>query len=302
VGLYKERFGERVLLDGRIEPVLLHRVYIGLGERDFFGAARVPFEAGRTLSTEDIGGVAVVVNATLAALCWPGEQAIGRRFQGADRVLYEVVGVVGDFRSYRRDETPRPMFFRPIQENRVGYGGGATFFVVRLEPDTAAVLGAMRTVLKEVNPGMQQPEIFSYSQRLYDATAPQRTYRNYLAALAGTGLMLAAIGIYGVLAYSVERRTREIGIRMAIGADARAVMRMIVAEGSRLVAVGAILGLLASFWLTRLIRGQLFAVEPNDPATMTVAAAVLVGIALLACWLPARRAAKVDPMTALRAE
>jgi ABC-type antimicrobial peptide transport system permease subunit len=139
-------------------------------------------------------------------------------------------------------------------------------------------------------------------QTLYDSTQAQRTYMVYLVVFAIVGLLLCAIGIYGVLAYSVLRRVREIGIRMALGAQRGDVLRMVMLEGGRLVLVGLGVGLLAAFWLTRLLQSQLFEVSPTDPLVMTEVVLVLLAAALLACYIPARRATKIDPMTALRYE
>jgi len=137
---------------------------------------------------------------------------------------------------------------------------------------------------------------------LYDATKAQRTYMTYLVVFAVVGLVLSAMGIYSVLAYSVTRRTREIGIRIALGAERRHILRATIAEGMRLIAVGTGVGLLAAFWLTRLLQHQLFEVSPTDPIVFTGVVLFLLAVALLACLLPARRATKVDPMEALRYE
>jgi ABC-type antimicrobial peptide transport system permease subunit len=139
-------------------------------------------------------------------------------------------------------------------------------------------------------------------QTLYDATEARRTYMLYLVSFAAVGLLLASMGIYGVLAYSVGRRTREIGIRMAVGARRGQVLAMVMAEGGRLVGAGVAVGLVGAFWLTRLIRNQLYEVSPTEPRVFVAVIAVLGGVALLACFLPARRATQINPMEALRYE
>ena len=156
--------------------------------------------------------------------------------------------------------------------------------------------------MKVIEPSMTMPSFYDVRQTLYDGTQVQRTYMLYLAIFAGVGLLLCAIGIYGVLAYSVARRTREIGIRMAVGAQRGDVLRMVIVEGVRLVFVGVGVGLLAAFWLTRLLQSQLFEVSPTDPAVMAEVVLLLAAVALLACYIPARRAMKTNPMTALRYE
>ena len=156
--------------------------------------------------------------------------------------------------------------------------------------------------MKVIEPSMTMPSFYDVRQTLYDGTQVQRTYMLYLAIFAGVGLLLCAIGIYGVLAYSVARRTREIGIRMAVGAQRGDVLRMVIVEGVRLVFVGVGVGLLAAFWLTRLLQSQLFEVSPTDPAVMAEVVLLLAAVALLACYIPARRAMNTNPMTALRYE
>jgi ABC-type antimicrobial peptide transport system permease subunit len=149
---------------------------------------------------------------------------------------------------------------------------------------------------------MRMPEFSVVRETLYDSTQPQRLYMLYLIAFAGAGLLLAAMGICGVLAYSVMRRTREIGIRIALGAPPHEVTAMILKEGALLWAVGTALGLLAASSLTRLIKSQFFEVSPSDPIVLGAVVLLLFGVALLACLLPARRAAKIKPMEALRCE
>ncbi len=306
VGIFKDEFWEeKITLEGRTEPVLLNRAHSGWEDSDYFRAARIPLAAGRYFERGDVGATpgTVIVNETLAQLCWPGENAIGQRFSQPERrgsPIYVVIGVVRDARVYQLDETVRPVFYRPYPEAPLT--GMAETLVVRTQQDPRGIIPAIRRELKSVAPTMRMPQIGVVRQSLFDATRAQRTYRNTLAAFAGVGLFLSALGIYGVLAYSVARRTREIGIRLAIGADRRQVMKLIVGEGARLVGLGVVLGLVAAFWLTKLLQKQLFGVSPHDPAVLAGVVGVLASVALFACWLPARRAARVDPMVALRAE
>ena len=174
--------------------------------------------------------------------------------------------------------------------------------MIRTEADPRALLPAIRRELSAVEPAMRAPQIIVCRQALYDSTLAQRTYMLFLVVFAAVGLVLAALGIYGVLAYSVARRTREIGIRMAVGAEQRHVLTMVMAEGGRLAVGGIVLGLIAAFWLTRLIRHQLFEVSPTEPRVFIAVVLVLSAVALLACFLPARRATRINPMEALRYE
>jgi putative ABC transport system permease protein len=249
------------------------------------------------------GTPAIVVNETLAELCWPGRSALGQKLRAQERPgepRYEVVGVVRDTRTSQLSAPVRPIYYRPFAEAQLT--GSSDQLFVRTERDPGPLVTAMRHEVHELNPAMRQPSVYVSRQMLFDATAAQRTYRNYLTMFAGVGLLLAAIGIYGVLAQAVARRTREIGIRMALGADRRAVIGLILSEGARLIALGIAAGLTAAYWLTQLLQKQLFGVKPHDLGVQAAVVAVLAAIGLIACWLPARRAAKVDPIVALRAE
>jgi predicted permease len=296
---------EKLKLDGRDEPAEVLLDGCGVGESDLFRAMRVPLRAGRYFEARDTGaGVGTaIINETMARTFWPGEDAVGKRFtREAWRrsPQYEVVGVVADVRDARYDLAPRPTFYRPCHE--LDLTGFAPFFVIRTGADPRLIVSAVRKELSAAEPAMRAPRVTVCQQVLYDSTQAQRTYMVFLVVFAVIGLLLAALGIYGVLAYAVARRTREIGIRMALGAERRRVLMMILVEGGRLVAAGITLGLVAAFWLTRLLRQQLFEVNPTEPGIFIVVVAVLTGIAMLACLLPARRAAQVHPMEALRYE
>jgi putative ABC transport system permease protein len=156
--------------------------------------------------------------------------------------------------------------------------------------------------MKAVESSMTMPWFQVARQTLYDATEAPRTYMLYLVLFAGVGLLLSALGIYGVLAYSVARRTREIGVRMALGADRRNVLAMVMMGGARMISVGVLIGVIGSFCLTRFLRNQLYEVSPTDPMVFLGVVLLLFSVALVACCLPARRAAAVDPMVALRYE
>jgi predicted permease len=296
---------EKLTLEGRDEPVEVLLDGCGVEQSDVFRAMRIPLRAGRYFETRDLGeGVGTaIINETMARTLWPGEDALGKRFRREawrKAPQYEVIGVVGDIRDFRYDQPPRPTFYRPCHELRLE--GFAPFFVIRTEADPRTLLPAIRKELSAAEPAMRAPQVIVCRQALYDSTQAQRTYMMFLVAFASVGLLLAALGIYGVLAYSVTRRTREIGIRMAVGAERRHVLTMVMAEGGLLVAVGIVLGLIAAFWLTRLLRHQLFEVSPTEPRVFIGVVLVLSAIALLACFLPARRATRINPMEALRHE
>jgi len=296
-------------LEGRKEPVEVLLEGCGVEQSDLFRAMHIPLRTGRYFDQHDLGeGVGTaIINETMARTFWPGENALGKKFS-RERLRrspqYEVVGVVGDIREFRYHQPPtrppRPTFYRPCHELELT--GFRPFVVIRTEADPRALLPAIRKELSAAEPAMRAPQVIVWRQALYDSTQAQRTYMLFLVVFAAVGLLLAALGIYGVLAYSVARRTREIGIRMAVGAERRHVLGLVMKEGARLVCIGDLLGLVAAFWLTRLLQKQLFEVSPTEPSVLLGVVLVLSAVALLACLLPALRATKVDPMQALRTE
>jgi predicted permease len=293
---------------GQEAPLEAIQAGAGVGAGDPFQAMRVPLLAGRAFSGEDLreGARGVIINETMARSFWPGETALGKTFTREDTwtdtvVQHEVIGVVADLRESRYDVSPPATFYRPVHELDP-FLGRSPYLAIRTESEPASLIPAIRRELKVIEPAMNAPRIFVMRQVLEDSTQAQRTYLRFLIAFAVAGLALAALGIYGVLAHSVARRTREIGIRMALGAGRRQVLGLVMIEGGRLMVAGVAAGLLAAFWLLRLLSSQLFQVSPTEPAVFA-AVVILLGIACgFACWLPARRAARVDPMEALRQE
>jgi len=314
VGIDKQNFPRPILVEERAEPLEVLQVGCGVEESDLFRAMRVQLQAGRLLRRDDIirdkyfhqtdldsGSSAVVINESLARLAWPGEVAVGKSFRMDNKKSkrrYEVVGVVGDIRHFSYAQKVEPAFYRPYQE--FDLAGLAPAFLIRVTGAPAPLIPAIRRELKALEGEMRTPDIRVVRQALYEATQPQRTYMLYLVIFAVVGLTLAAIGIFGVLAYSVARRTREIGIRMAVGADRGQVLGMILGEGARLLALGVVVGIGAAAGLTRFLQHQLFDVSPTDPLVFAAVALVLVSVGLLACFMPARRAASTNPMEALR--
>jgi putative ABC transport system permease protein len=296
---------EKLKLSDSDKPIEVLLDGCGVGQDDLFRAMGIPLLAGRYFDQDDVGSSTstTIINETMARTFWPGENAIGKRFGGRTSYGqrdYEVVGVVGDVRDFRYDEQARPTYYRSCHELRLE--GKAPFFVVRTGNDPHALIPAIRQVLKAAEPAMRTPSIFLCEQTLYDSTVAQRTYMLFLMVFAAVGLVLAALGIYGVLAYSVSRRTHELGIRMALGAERWHVVKLVMTEGIHLAGIGTAIGLLTAFWLTRLLRSQLFEVSPTDPIVMAVAVLLLFVVALLACLLPALRATRIKPMEALRYE
>ena len=232
VGIHKTEFFQLgFTIDGQDKPIGLLPAGTGVGEGDVFRAMRIPFIAGRAFDKSDMGKVGtVIVNETMARLCWPGENALNKKFRNRDGTVYQVIGVVGDVRTHRYDEQVDPSFYRPYQEE-AGSGGDGPYFAVRTAQNPQALIPALRDAMKSVETSMTAPRFQVMRQKLYDATQAQRTYMLYLVIFAGVGLLLSGLGIYGVLAYSVARRTREIGIRMAVGAQRWDVLKIVMGEG-----------------------------------------------------------------------
>lgn len=306
-GIYKIDFFELgFTVEGQEKSIGLLPAGTGVGDSDLFRALDIPLLAGRYFEKADIGKTVgtVLVNETMARLCWPGEIALNKKFRDKSGRLYEVIGVVKDartgFRQLSIDEI-EPTFYRPYHEDAHG-GGYGPYFLLRTERDPEKFIPPIREIIKSVESSMTTPWFEVARKTLYDSTEAQRTYMSYLIVFSVVGLILAALGIYGVLAYSVARRTREIGIRIAIGAGRRQVINMIMRAGIRLVAIGIGLGALVAFYLMRLLQHQLYEVRPTDPAVFSGVVLLLLCVALAACYLPARSAAKIDPMEALRNE
>jgi len=209
-----------------------------------------------------------------------------------------VAGVVGDVRQYGLDQEQKTQFYRT--ERQVALHPMS--LVLRAQGDPEALASALRGAVQAIDPDQPIYNVRSMDSLLATTLAPRRLSLLLLATFAVTALLLAGVGIYGVLAYSVTQRTHEIGIRMALGARGADVLVMVLRQGLRLVLAGAALGVAAAFGLTRLMSSLLFGVSPTDPATLGAVCVILVGVALLACLVPARRASGVDPMIALRCE
>jgi putative ABC transport system permease protein len=253
----------------------------------------------------------VLINETLARRYFPNEDPIGQRFKmgseqprlGATNVwgLSEwssIVGVVSDIKSLH----PHPEAVPEVYQSYWQWPMQGPTILVRATGDPRTLAEAIRRETKAVIPNLPPPLIRTMDDLLSETVAQPRLQTGLLSLFAVVALVLAAIGLYGVLACAVTNRQREIGIRLALGAQKRNVLSLVIGQGMKLAILGVVIGLVAALALTRVMRNLLYEVEPGDPVTLLAVSLLLVAIALFACWLPARRAAKVDPMEALRYE
>jgi putative ABC transport system permease protein len=243
------------------------------------------------------------VSEAFARRFWPGESAVGKRVNPGDpndpADWCEVVGVVRDVRQFDLAAEPKPQMYFTYTQAGIFL---PRHLVVGTEGDPLAVAGAVRKAVWEVDGEQPVSDISTMKDVLSESLARERFSMLLFGIFAGLALVLAAVGLYGVMSYTVAQRTREIGLRMALGAQRRDVLRLVVGQGLKLVLAGVALGLVASFALTRLMKSLLYGVSATDPATLAVISLVLVAVAALASYIPARRATRVDPLIALRYE
>ena len=270
---------------------------------NYFRTMGIPLLQGREFDDRDTGGKpdVVIINQRLAKQYWPNDDAVGKRIkvgppEGASWMT--VVGVVGNVNHQGLDAEPdlatyEPHGKRPWSEMIV---------VVRTSVEPSSLAGPVQADLRVAEKEILIEEVLTMSRRMQNSVAPQRLNLVLLASFAFVALLLAAVGIYGVMAQTVAQRTQEIGIRMALGAQVKDVLALVLQNGMKLALIGVAIGLAGAFWLTRLMTKLLFGVTPTDVSTFAIVALVLLVIAFLACYIPARRASKVDPLVALRYE
>src|SRR5215813_1701666 len=266
---------------------------------DYFRAMSIPLLNGRFFSDQDDENhpPVALINETMARKLWPGEDPIRKRM-GRGNTMLTVVGVVGDVYQYGLDSEKTMQLYIPYA---VEPQGGVTL-VLRSSTDPLRLVSAIRSEVRAIDQDQPVYEVGTMEEILADSMARQRFSMMLLAVFAGGALLLAAIGIYGVMSYVVAGRTREIGLRMALGADRRSVLRLIVGQGFTLTFIGLSVGEFVAFAAARLLGSLLYGVSPGDPLTLTAVALLLAMVALLACFVPARRATKIDPLVALRYE
>lgn len=241
-----------------------------------------------------------IVNAALAARHFPGVNPVGRDlvFGEAPDDRARIVGLVGDFRRESLDRAPEPMFFVPYRQ----FGLPFMTLLVRSPADRSSVVAAVRAAVRDVDRDLAIGDVRTLEEMRERSTAPARFRTMVLSSFAAMALLLASLGVFGVLASSVSQRRRELGVRIALGARANDVYRLVLGEGVRLAAAGLAAGAAAALIVTRALSALLYEVSASDPATFAGAALLLFTVAAAAGYLPARRATRVDPVETLRAE
>jgi predicted permease len=275
---------------------------------EFFRAAGIPLLRGREFASTDRKETApvVIINQTLAEKLFPGRDAVGQRIAWTGDVLRfigmsenkwrTVVGVVRNTKDGGLDAEPRGVVYQPLDQEAL-FGGG---LVIRAQRDAMSLVGPATRAVRGISPESPIENVLTISQIRDESVAPRRLNAVLVSSFGALAVIIAAVGIAGVLAFSVSARTTEIGIRMSLGADRGRVQRMVLREGGALLVIGLVLGVVGSVFATRLMRGLLFGVAPNDPTTLALVAALMALVGVAACWVPALRAASIEPAVAIR--
>jgi predicted permease len=314
----RDNYFDDILLPGEVEQTAPpHPTQMQMVRENYFATLEIPFLRGRNFTAQDDARAprVAIVNQTFAREFFPDKDVLGQRITlKPDKRTVEIVGVVADTKYYSQREKITPLLYTPWQQE--GAVIGEMYFMVRTVGEPTAFAATVQQVVRELDSDLPVTEVGSQTERSQATLGEERLSARLLSFFGGLALLLAAIGLSGVLAYSVSQRTNEIGIRMALGAQTANVLRLVIWQGMKLVLLGLAVGAAAGYGLKRLLanqsfeRGtwqarmaeQLYGVSVTDPLTVAVIALLLILVALLACWIPARRAARVDPMVALRVE
>jgi putative ABC transport system permease protein len=298
------------------KPDRIQSVQFRMISPDYFSVMKIPIRQGRAFTEADNAAAppVIIVNEAFTRRFFDGQDPLARRLfvrRDANIPAHQVVGVVADVKQQGLDSPSPPMIFVPIPQMpdramAIVRTFTPAYFTVRATGAPrdlpSSFMDAVKRELAAVDATLAMSQVYSMEEIMGRSIASQRFNMLLVGLFAGLGLLLAGVGIYGVVSYSVAQRTDEIGLRIALGARAADVVRLVLKQGIALAAIGVTIGLSASFALTRLMKTWLFGVSATDPLTFAVIAMLLIGVALMACFIPARRAAKVDPMVALRRE
>jgi predicted permease len=270
----------------------------------FFESLGIPVLRGRDFTDGDGGpGLRLLlINDALARQQFPGENPVGRQLWIEKEAPHTIVGVVGSVRQAGLDIPPLPEIYFPYVQKGFDVWLDDATLVIRTAVPPAGLASDIRQAVRSVDPGLPLYQVMTMEDVIASSLASRRLNLWLLGIFAGIALVLSAAGLYGVISYLVAQRTREIGVRIALGAQTRDVIRMVMSQGARLTAAGVALGLLGALAFTQVLASLLYGVSARDPLTFAGVAALLAAVALLATWLPARRAARVDPMVAIRKE
>ena len=289
----------RVAVDGYTPPANEEPIVgVNIVSVRYFETMGIPIVAGREFSSADsiTAPLAVVINETMAKRYWSGRDPLGTRLRVDD--AYVVVGIARDIKYGTLDEPPRPYVYFNLAQR---YSSGV-LLQVRTAGDPLSLVGPVREAVRAIDPNLPLWDTRPVSEHMEQAVFPQRIGASLLGMMGALALLLATVGLYGVISYAVSQRTPEMGVRLALGASPSALRGMVIGHGVRLTIVGVVIGLAAAFGAARLVVSLLPGITATDPLTFVSVPAVLLGIAIAAAWLPARRASMVDPIVALRYE
>src|SRR6185312_7006339 len=292
-------------IEGQPDPVKKRERLIPMGviTPDYFRALGIKRLSGRDFDEHDnaTGQPVAIVNEAFARKFFPNDNPIGKRISvdcPKDELCRGIAGVFGNIRQDSLTEAASPEIYLPYQQSPLN---GMTL-IVRSNGNPLNMVGSVRSVVSSVDSGQPIYDVKTLRQRVAEAVASTRSLMLLFGSFATLALVLATVGVYGVVSYSVSRSTREIGIRMALGAQARDVLRLVIRNGMTLALLGVVIGLVGAFALTRMLASLLFGVTPTDAATFVMVSIGLTAVALVACLIPALRATKVNPLVALREE
>jgi len=290
------------LIAARAEPenVEAQRAFVSIVSLDYFQAIGNPLKQGRLFTDDDTESSqrVAIINETMARTYFVGLNPVGQRifFNGEPNKQMEIVGVTADVKQFGLDQENKPALYQPFTQNDVR----SLNLIVRTGVEPAAIIPALRRRILSEDKFTAITRVRTLDELVSDSVAQPRFYTLLLAIFAAIALALAAVGVYGLMAYSVSRRAHEIGVRMALGAEAGRILRLVIGRGLTLILAGVAAGLAGAFALTRLMSGLLFGVSATDPAVFAAVSLTLIAVALAACVFPARKATRIDPMVALR--